>query len=163
MDELAALYHSIGAALWYVQHLEDALVNFLTMKEIYELRCARRAPDPKDSWDLLAKHRKQTIGPLFQSCKERKIIKKADHARYDALRDERHWLVHRCMVESGDDLYLERTRIAVFQRVQAIEQEASELYHAVAADLETWASAHGVDVNKAEKVAIEEINRLKGL
>ena len=45
MDELADFYRRIGAALWHVQHLENAMVQFLTMKEIHERRRAGKKVD----------------------------------------------------------------------------------------------------------------------
>jgi len=163
MDELSDFYRRIGAALWHVQHLENALVQFMTMKEIYELRRAGRRIAEDAAWKLLSEHRKKlTVGPLIEMCKRRRIVKKDDAARYEAFKNERHWLVHRSLIESGDDLYLEATRFEVFRRIQAIEHEASELRDAVANDLTAWAALHGVNIEAAETVALNEIRKLKG-
>jgi hypothetical protein len=162
-DELSDFYRRIGAALWHVQHLENALVQFMTMKEIYELRRARKKVAEDTAWKLLDEHRKKlTVGPLIEICKRRKIIKKEDAARYEAFRNERHWLVHRSLIESGDDLYVEVTRVEVFRRIQAIEHEASELRNAVANDLTAWAASHGVNIAAAEKLALDKVRKLKG-
>jgi hypothetical protein len=163
MDELSDFYRRIGAALWHVQHLENALVQFVTMKEIYELRRAGKKVAADFAWKLLADYRKKlTMGPLIERCKRRRIIKQEDAARYEAFRNERHWLVHRSLIDNGDDLYLEASRIAVFRRIQAIEHEASELRNAVANDLTAWAAAHGVNIGAAETQALDEIKTLKG-
>jgi hypothetical protein len=104
MDELSDFYRRIGAALWHVQHLENALVQFLTMKEIHERRRAGKKVVEDAAWKLLAEHRKKlTIGPLIETCKRRRIIKKEDTARYAAFKNERHWLVHRSLIENGDE------------------------------------------------------------
>jgi hypothetical protein len=162
-DELSDFYRRIGAALWYVQHFESVLVQFVTMKEIYELRCAGKKVAKDAAWNLVAQHRKNlTMGPLIKTCKRRKIIKKEDAARYEMFKNERDWLVHRSLIENGDDLYLEASRIAVFRRVQAVEDEASELRNAVANDLTAWAESHGVNIKAAETVALDEIQKLKG-
>ncbi len=164
MDELSDFYSRIGAALWHVQHLENALVQFMTMKEIYELRRAGKKVAEDAAWKLLAEHRKKlTVGPLIEACKRRKIIQNEDAARYEAFRNERHWLVHRSLIENGDDLYLEATRMAVFRRIQAVEDEASDLRNKAAADLTAWSASHGVNVDAAEKLALDEIRKLKGV
>ena len=163
MDELADFYRRIGAALWHIQHLENAMVQFLTMKEIHERRCAGKKVAEDAAWKLLAEHRKKlTIGPLIETCIRRRIIKKEDTARYDAFKNERHWLVHRSLIENGDDLYREATRVTVFRRIQTIENEASELRDGVADDLTAWAASHGVNIEAAEKLALENIRKLKG-
>ena len=101
MDELAEFYQRIGAALWYLQHLENALVQFLTMKIIHERRCAGQKVAVDEGDARMAENRKLTMGPLIDSCRSQRIIKPKLQARFDALKIERHWLVHRSLVESG--------------------------------------------------------------
>jgi hypothetical protein len=57
--ELQEFYHHIGAALWHVQYLEDALVTFLVLK-ISKERKDRTDPGVRK---LLAEKRKLTLGP----------------------------------------------------------------------------------------------------
>ena len=102
-DELADFYRRIGAALWHLQYLEDILVSFLVMKIIHERRCAGQTVTASEAQTLLADKRRITLGPLIEACSSRKIIRLEHQARFETFKIERHWLVHRSLVESGDD------------------------------------------------------------
>ena len=161
-DELAEFYQLIGAAIWHVQYLEDALATFLTMKLGHEARCAGSGFAPDEATTLLAARRRLTFGPLLESALSRKVVRRAHKPRFETFKEERHWLVHRSMVENSDDLYLESTRMRVFGRVALISDEAIDLKNIVVAELEAWAVAHGVDQQAVDEQAAEAIRGLKG-
>jgi len=104
--ELEDFYRRIGAAIWRLQYLEDILVNFLTLKLVHERRCAGGTVAMAEAQAQLAEKRKLTLGPLIESCVSKKIISRERVQRFEAFKAERHWLVHRSMIENGDDLYL---------------------------------------------------------
>jgi len=147
--ELKELYTLIGNAIWQVQYLEDVLVTLLSAKIIYERRCAGNAMPPDDAERLLADKRKITLGPLLEACRSRKIIRTGQQSRFDAFKDERHWLVHRSVIESGDNLYAAVTREAVFVRIAGIGEEAISLKAAVFEDFQAWMRQHGVKLEAA--------------
>ncbi len=160
--ELAYFYRRIGAAIWHVQYLEDILVNFLCLKTVHERRCSGATISMPDAEALIAEKRKLTLGPLIESCTGRKIIQPQSRTRFDAFKIERHWLVHRSMTESGDDLYLETTRDAVFSRIAAIQAEAQSLGSVMFQDLESWGASHGIDLDTVNSQAANAIRRLRG-
>lgn len=160
--ELGEFYTLIGRAIWHVQHLEDAMVTFLSVKIIHEDRCAGQAITPAAAQILLADKRKITLGPLIESCRSRKIIQPEHQPRFAAFRVERHWLVHQSMIENGDDLYVDATRNAIFKRIAAIEEEAISLKQLVFRDYESWMVARGVNTADAAQKAEEELRKLKG-
>ena len=162
-DELADFYRRIGAAVWHLQYLEDAIVSFLAMKIIYERRCAGQAITADDAQTLLADKRRITLGPLIEACIKRKVIQPAHRARFEAFKIERHWLVHRSMVESGDHLYDDGARTIVFSRIASVQQEAISLKGFIVSDLESWVAAHGVDVATARDQAEDAVRKLKGV
>lgn len=162
--ELGEFYGLIGKAIWHTQHLEDALVTFLTVKIIHERRCAGQPIEPADAQTLLADKRKQlTLGPLIESCRSRKIVQPEHQLRFEAFKIERHWLVHQSMIENADDLYLETTRNGIFKRIAAIEEEAISLKKLVFRDYESWMVAHGLNTATASQKAEEELRKLKGI
>jgi prolyl oligopeptidase PreP (S9A serine peptidase family) len=161
-DELAEFYRKIGATLWHLQYLEDVLTTFLTSKIVHERRCAGRKVAVSNAQALLVQKRRMTLGPLIKSCSNRKIIRPEHHQRFESFKIERHWLVHRCMVEIGDDLYVESTRDAVFTRVTAIQEESISLKKLVVDDFNAWMAAHGLDLGAAQKRAEEAVRKLKG-
>jgi hypothetical protein len=151
--ELADLYRRIGAALWHLQYLEDVLVSFLVMKIIHERRCAGRTVTASDAQTLFADKRRIALGPLIEACSSRKIIRPEHQARFEAFKNERHWLVHRSLVESGDELYDDATRNSVVSRIATIQQEASSLKGLVVSDFESWGAAHGVDLDACPRAS----------
>ena len=160
--ELADFYQRIGAAIWHVQYLEDALASFLTMKLSHQARCAGTVFGPQEAADLLASKRRMTFGPLLESALSHKVVRRDHKTEFDTFKEERHWLVHRSMVENGDDLYLQSTRTGVLDRITRIQEEAIRLKKVVAADLEAWAVAHGVDARVVYEQAAEAILKLQG-
>ena len=162
-DELADFYRRIGAALWHVQYLEDVLVNFLVEKIIDERRCNGQAVTAGVARTLLADKRRLTLGPLIKACSSRRIIRPEHGARFEAFKIERHWLVHRSVVENGDDLYDDATCNSVFNRISAVRQEAISLKRLVAHDFESWMTTHGVDLDVAQNQAEKAMRKLKGV
>lgn len=161
--ELADFYHQIGAALWHIQFLEDILVNFLVGKIIHEKRCAKKLVTTSDVEALFAEKRKLTLGPLIDTCASHRVIPQQAQARYAKFKKERHWLVHRSLVESGDDLYSTVARAAVFKRISTIREDTQSLKDQVVNDFEKWMAAHGVDVDEAGRNAEVELRRLASL
>ena len=160
--ELGDFYRRIGAAIWHLQYLEDALVNFLCLKTVHERRCSGETVSMPDAQALISEQRKVTLGPLIKSCTSRKIIQPKNRARFDAFKIERDWLVHRSMIESGDDLYHEVKRNAVFSRIAAIQEEARSLGSVMFQDLQSWVATHGVDLDTVNNQAANAIRKLKG-
>ena len=161
--ELEQFYKLVGKAIWYVQHLENILVSFLTLKVLHEQRCAGQQLTKDNAEQLLADKRKITLGPLIETCKSRKIIRPSDYGRFETFKLERHWLVHQCMIENRDDLYLDETRNAIFSRIEAIEAEAAALKDLIYRDMESWIVKQGVRLAAVTREAENEIRKLKGL
>jgi hypothetical protein len=160
-DEFGEFYRRIGAALCHLQYLEDVLVTSLTAKIIYELRCAGQTVTPDDAQTLLAdKRRDLTLGPLIDSCISKKIVQPEHQKRIKALKLERDWLVHRYIVENGDDVFATAARNVGFSRITAIQEEAMALKKIAVADLEGWFAKHGIDVDAAKNQAEEEMRNL---
>ena len=160
-DSLAEFYQRIGAALWHLQYLEDVLASFLTLKLLNERRRAGQKITPEDAYSLLADKRKLTLGPLLESCRSKKIISAERQPRFEAFKLERHWLVHRSLVENGDDLYKEATRNAVLNRIGLIQEEAIALKNLVGKELETWGAGHGINPEAIDVEARSAIEKLK--
>lgn len=161
--ELGYFYHQIGAALWHIQHLEDALVNFLVAKIVHEQRRAGKTVTMPDAEALLAEKRKLTLGPLIDTCTRYRIISKQAQHHFAKFREERHWLVHRSLAESGDDLYSDPARATVFKRIATVRDDTKSLKDQVVKDLENWMASHGVNVDEAGRNAEAELRKLAAL
>lgn len=154
----------IGEAVWHVQYLEDVLVSFLIIHLLHERRCAGEMIAENIAKALLAEKReKLTIGPLIDICRANKIIRPDQLSRFETFKAERHWLVHRSVVESGDDLYLEATRAEVFSRIDRVKEEAIALKKIVDKDQQAWfVRKCRVDIDKAKASAEKAIRELEG-
>lgn len=161
-DELDEFYRRVGAAIWYVQYLEDVLVSFLAIKILGPKRSGGEAISAAEMDALLAQKRRLTLGPLIQACIGQNIITPPLEPRFETFKADRHWLVHRSVVESGDDLYNDAARDAVFRHIFSVQEEAKSLEKLIGADLETWLNAQGVDVEAAAKQAEDVLRKLKG-
>jgi hypothetical protein len=132
------------------------------LKTIHECRWAGQTIAVGAADSLIADNRKITLGPLIDTCRSRKVIKSEHRARFETFKTERHWLVHRSLIESGDDLYHDATRAAVFRRISAIEEEASSLMDLISGDLVSWSATQGVDIEAAQNQAKGAIRKRKG-
>jgi len=161
-DELDHFYRRIGAAIWHVQYLEDVLVSFLAMKILTPERSSVQNITGAEIQELLAQKRKLTLGPLIQACQSQGIIAATVANRFETFKNDRHWLVHRSVVESGDDLFNEAKREIVFQRIFSVQEEAIALKQLIAIDLEAWLRTQGVDVKQAAEQG-EASRKLSGM
>lgn len=161
-DELDHFYRRVGAAIWHVQYLEDVLVTFLVLKILSPKRSAGHATSAADADGLLTQKRRLTLGPLIQACVGQNIIPPALEPRFETFKTDRHWLVHRSMVESGDDLFNDPKREAVFRRIFSIQQEAIELKKLIVTDLEAWLGGQEVDVKQAAEQGEAAYRKLTG-
>jgi hypothetical protein len=138
-------------------------MSFLAMKISHERQCAGEAIDASDAQErLTAKRRKLTFGPLIKVCSSRKIIRAEHPARFQAVKIERDWLVHRSMVENAADLYDDATRNSVVRCIAAVQQEASSLKGLVVSDCNSWAATHSVDWGAAQAQTEDAMRKLKG-
>jgi hypothetical protein len=160
--ELNFFYTRVGAAMWHVQHLENVLVSFLVMKILSPRRVAGQ-DIAVEADALLIQKRKLTLGPLIQACIAQNIISNSLEGRFETFKTDRHWLVHRSLVESGDDLYNLIKREAVLRRIISVQEEAIALKKLIVAELEAWLASQGVDVPEAERQGEEAYRKLKGL
>ena len=160
--ELEEFYTLIGKAVWHVQYLEDVLATFLAVKVIDQRRSAGKKLPADDAVQLLADKRKITLGPLLAACQTHKIIRPEQQARFDAFKEERHWLVHRSLIKSGNDLHAADARAVMFARLTFVADEAISLKAAVFDDYQDWLGQRGVDLAAASAVADAEIRKLVG-
>ena len=158
-DELSTLYALIGKAIWHLQHVEDALHTSITIKRDIKTRGAKPAAEAQA---ILEQHRRNTLGKSLRMAREAAIFENALQERLDRFKEERDWLVHRSLHQSGDDLYEDEKRLSVMRRVELFSDEALALQKAVATDLETHVVAQGVSKEWVESYAAEQLKRLRG-
>jgi hypothetical protein len=158
-DELQILFYLIGSGIWYLQHVEDALSTYITVKaEIKEAGSVSAETAEK----LLSKHRRSTLGTSIRIEKERQVLNQELLTMLEAFKVERDWLVHRSLHENGDDLYLDDDRPRLFHRLTQFSEDAKILQKLIAKDLEDFVVSKGVSRTSIHQRAISDLNIAKG-
>lgn len=106
-DELQVFFKLIGSGIWHLQHVEDALSTYITVRAEIKERGGTSAENAKL---LLSKHRRNTLGTSIRIAKDRQVLDLELLTMLVAFKIERDWLVHRSLHENGDDLYLNSDR-----------------------------------------------------
>jgi hypothetical protein len=158
-DELAVLFHDIGACIWNMQYLEDALHTFLALKIDIRLPGAVAEQEEKN---FLAKHRRGTLGTSLRTAKANSALPASLLKALEELKDERDWLVHRSWNEDGDGLYTDEGRTYVFERIRGIEQRTKNLKAEIVRELQQFCTASGVSDSQAEALAVKQVRALRG-
>jgi len=158
-DELAILFHDIGACIWHMQYLEDVLHTFLALK--VDLRVPGAVAE-EEAKRLLAKHRRGTLGTSIRTAKTNGALPTSLLETLEKLKDERDWLVHRSWNEDGDGLYTDEGRIYIFERIRGIEQRIKDVKAEIVKELEQFCTALGVSVPQAEALAVKQVRALRG-
>lgn len=159
-DELSLFFSLIGQGIWYLQHVENALNTFLTVKgDIKEIRSVSKDEGEK----MLSKHRRNTLGTSMRIAKEKNVLGEELMSALNTFKEERDWLVHRSMNGNGDDLYLNKDRQALFERLDEFVEQARGLQKMIAKELEDYVVGKGVSREWIRRRAILDINRKKGL
>lgn len=159
-DQLQAFFWLIGSGIWYLQHVEDALSTYITVKaEIKE----RGRTDANNAELLLSKHRKNTLGTSIRFAEDSQVLSPELLSRLKAFKLERDWLVHRSLHENGDDMYLESDRHRLLERLAKFSEDAKKLQRLIAEELEDFVVSKGVSRKWIHQKAMTDVNRDKGI
>ena len=165
--ELDVFYHAIGAAVWHIQYLEDALVMFIAMKKLKAKKNeAQRRGGEKISVDearaLLDRERRATLGAIYRKAKEAGIIPEEMEERFGAFLNERNWLIHRSKQENSADLYYDDLRVKVLDRISATQSESQELRDYFFRRMNEYYRDEGFDLAAAHRTADAALRKLRG-
>jgi hypothetical protein len=158
-EELQILYSSIGKGIWHLQNLEDTLHKCITVKRDIKVRGSIL---PEKAEAILLGHRANTLGKSLKIAREAQLFNPELQKRLDTLKEERDWLVHRCVYQNRQDLYVEDKRLALILRIQAFSEEAMLLQKLIAKEMEDFVVSQGVDRQQIMSLAQENLRKLKG-
>lgn len=158
-EEQQNIYTSIGRCVWHLQYVEDVLTNLIALK--VEIRTPGRV-GLKEAQELLAKHRRNTLGTSVKIVREKSLVRPELLDRLTRFKEERDWIIHRSQQTHGDGLYTDQGRAEMFSRLERFEEEAHSLMRAVAEELNEFMRGHGVDLAAAERIARQNIGRMRG-
>ena len=153
-QKLHDLYAAIGAAVWHLQFLEDALVMYLTM------RTMKRPFSLNVANEVLAKQRRRTLGTLLKEAKAAGLLL-TETAKAFAVLEERNWLIHQSMHEESDGAYNDANRQKLVARVADLKDRSIALKKALYGELASWCKRQGINVDAAEASALKRFNELR--
>ncbi len=158
-DELDYLFNRIGAAIWHLQNVENALVPLIIIKGIaIELNSIKESVALKHE----AKLSKLTLGMLIGKLKEMDIVEPDFLERLREFNNERKWVVHNSVFESGDHLYTSDGRDSFFSRIERFLEEAIDLHKHISGLVVEYSVNKGMSPQQIELHTINEIRKLKG-
>lgn len=159
-EELQVSFMLIGSGIWYLQHVENALSTYITIKgEIKEIGTI----DAEAGEKLRAKHRRNTLGTSIRIANEMGVLSNELMVALEEFKGERDWLVHRSMNQNGDDLYLNADRDALLHRLSEFSEDAKKLQKLISKELEDFVTSKGVSREWVHKKAILDIKKKQGL
>jgi len=158
-EELHTLYTLIGKGIWQTQNVEDALHNTIAiMHNIKERGIFTR----EEGEAFLTSHRAKTLGRLVKTSQKYQLMSQALQERLGKFNDERNWLIHRLVLQSREDLYVDQTRMILFKRIDKFGDEAGQMQKLIASELRDFCKSQGVDLEQVVRNAQKQISRLKG-
>ena len=159
-EELLVFFKLIGSGIWYLQHVEDALSTYITVKAEIKDRGGTSAENAKF---LLSKHRRNTLGTSIRFAKDRQVLDPELLTMLEAFKIERDWLVHRSLHENGDDLYLNSERRKLLERLNKFTEDAKRLQRLIGEELEDFVVSKGVSRELIHQKTMSDVNRNKGI
>ncbi|WP_290516663.1 hypothetical protein [Alcanivorax sp.] len=157
--ELDYLFHRIGTAIWHLQNVEDSLIPLIIIKGIAV------EPNSLEESEALrheAKLKKLTLGKLIGRLTELDLVESDFIERLREFNNERKWVVHNSVRESGDHLYTESGRNQFFSRIERFVDEAESIHKHIGELVIEYSVAKGMSRIEIEARASKEIARLKG-
>ena len=155
--DLSLLFVLVGQAIWYVQCVEDALSNTLTV--VRDVK-GRNGVSLDELREILGRHRRSTLGTALRNAEKASLLPPELLSELRKLKKERDWLVHRLLPEKGDDIYNESAFVAVLERISAIVTESQRLQRGVVTVLEDFVVERGVKRSWLEAYAEERLRYL---
>ncbi len=157
--ELDYLFHRIGTAIWHLQNVEDSLIPLIIIKGIAV------EPNSLEESEALrheAKLKKLTLGKLIGRLTELDLVESDFIERLREFNNERKWVVHNSVRESGDHLYTESGRNQFFSRIERFVDEAECIHKHIGELVIEYSVEKGMSRTEIEARASKEIARLKG-
>lgn len=158
-EELHVLFTLIGKGIWHLQNVEDALHTYITVKRDIKIRGSMSSEQAEA---ILLKHRTRPLGISSKISREAKVLSPSLQERLDHFKEERDWLVHRCVHEHREDLYGNDKRYELIRRMERFSEEAKAIQKLIAKELEDYVVAQDVSRELIYHIAEENITKLEG-
>ena len=133
-------YTKVGEAIWHLQHVENNIAAFILIKGI-----AKELNSLPESEAIKHQNRlnKLTLGQLIGESEKFEILSEDLLLRVKSFNNERKWVVHNSVNESGHELYTDSGREYVFNKILCFIEEAIALNKAVESELLQYSVSKG--------------------
>ena len=158
-DELSSLYHRLGKAVWHLQYVEEALGYLYIIKGVIVEPYSISEEDAKQK---LRKTQTDTLGSLLKAIENRNLIKDPLLTDLKNFNNVRRWLIHKSLIESGDDLYTDSGRKRTFDRIENFVKEAIRLQKQVSSETTSYCVSKGISEAWINAKAEHDIRKLRG-
>jgi len=158
-DELSCLYHRIGKAVWHLQYVEEALGYLYIIKRVIVEPYSMSEEDVEQK---LRKTQTDTLGLLLRAIEKNNLIKDPLLTDLKNFNKVRRWLIHKSLIESGDDLYTDSGRKCTFDRIEDFISEAIRLHKEVSSEMTNYCVSKGISESWINFKAETDIRKLRG-
>lgn len=158
-DELSYFYHRIGKAVWHLQYVEEALGYLYIVKGVI---VEPHSMSEEDAEQKLRKTQTNTLGSLLTAIEKRNLIKDSLLTDLKDFNKVRRWLIHKSIIESGDDLYTDSGRKRTFDRIEKFIKEAVRLQKQVSSETTNYCVSKGISESWINFKAETDIRKLRG-
>lgn len=158
-DELSHLYHRLGKAVWHLQYVEEALGYLYIIKGVI---VEPYSMSEKDAEQKLRKTQTDTLGSLLKAIEKRNLIKEPLLTDLKNFNKVRRWLIHKSLIESGDDLYTDSGRKRTFDRIENFIKEAIRLQKQVSSETTSYCVSKGISEGWINAKTEHDIRKLRG-
>lgn len=134
--QATTLYTLLGAAVWSIQHLEDALNTAIAIKN-------PKATNRTEGDKIRNSNRELPLGRAIGRAEKEKTFDKDFQKKLKDFLKQRNWLIHRCMHESVDDAGAILDEKKLFTKIRDIELSAVSLKEAIEIDMLNFCEANG--------------------
>ena len=145
-EDFADVLRRVGFAVWQLQALEQVAACHLVLVHKVTISTAR-----EEVHRMFQKREKNTLGQLFGQIRDLSNEAASFLPRFEALVQERNWLVHHSRNKNRSDLFDDHARQRLIDRIEAMAKEAYQLALALQATTE--------DHMVSQDITKEEINR----
>lgn len=157
-EDVKRLFHLLGRAIWFLQHLEKAVTTFNAMKKLQRKRDKGQKITKEMAKEALTRERAQTLGPLIATAKRERTIPAQLMNRFDDFLKERNWLIHKCVIEEYLSQRGSDSKTRLFMRIEKFIEETIALRHETHMLMESWYVSAGYDLESAYSL-VESILR----
>ncbi|MFM0134118.1 hypothetical protein [Paraburkholderia sediminicola] len=138
-ERLADIMAQVGFALWQLQELEGSAAQYFVL-----LTQATQGMGRTPGEALVEQAQSKTFGATIRQLAKAGLLDDELSSRFNALLDERNWLVHRSKADSRDAVHNKDSARQFVHRLEAIGDETDALLKKIVGMAQRFVTERGV-------------------